>query len=233
MPGRPAAPQAVIGAGRRPSGRTPSPGCSATRGPAIGERNAGADAPTSACARLHRQAARQVAPPLGQSARQMTLDWLAQTRKGCFGSGYWSFYVPGRGFVSFSFTQLGLRFHPVGASFRFFLPFSLAVLPPPFYHPASGFIGVPPGSQDMGFEPVPFRASNGVGLVSTNPATQTKIMLDLINQVRQQNSITGPFALTVACACEESECSGYSSVQGCISTSVIALPGCWKFGIEP
>ena len=45
---------------------------------------------------------------------------VSTTRKRCFGSGYWSFYVPGRGFVSFFFHQLGLRFHPVGASFHSF-----------------------------------------------------------------------------------------------------------------
>ena len=52
--------------------------------------------------------------------RQIALDWLAQTRKGCFGSGYWSFYVPGRGFVSFLSpswgcvsTLSGLRFGSV------------------------------------------------------------------------------------------------------------------------
>ena len=65
------------------------------------------------------------------------------TRKGCFGSGYWSFYVPGRGFVSFSFTQLGLRSTLSGRRFILFA-FISAVLPPSFYHPASGFNGVPP-----------------------------------------------------------------------------------------
>ena len=47
---------------------------------------------------------------------------LYHSSKGCFGSGYWSFYGtrPGRGFVSFFFHQLGLRFHPVGASFHSF-----------------------------------------------------------------------------------------------------------------
>ena len=42
---------------------------------------------------------------------------VSTTRKGCFGSGYWSFYVPGRGFVSFLSpswgcvsTLSGLRF---------------------------------------------------------------------------------------------------------------------------
>ena len=42
-----------------------------------------------------------------------------------------------RGFLSFPFTQLGLRFHRVGAFRSAFSFFPLAVLPPPFYHPAS------------------------------------------------------------------------------------------------
>ena len=88
--------------------------------------------------------------------RHMALDWLAQTRKGCF--------VLVKGLLC---TRPGLCFfffHPVGAAFppcRGFVSvlfaFILSGSPPPFYHPASGFIGVPPGSQATGFEPVPFR----------------------------------------------------------------------------
>ena len=57
-------------------------------------------------------------------------------------------FLCGRGFVSFFF-------HPVGAAFppcRGFVSgvFIISGSPPPFYHPASGFIGVPPKKSGYG-----------------------------------------------------------------------------------
>ena len=69
----------------------------------------------------------------------------------------------------FSFTQLGLLFHPVGASFRFFLPVSLAVLPPPFWttqHRASS--ESPPEVRLWDSNRSPF------GFVLTNPTPKPK-----------------------------------------------------------
>ena len=78
------------------------------------------------------------------SLRQLALDWLAQPE----GGALVLVTVPGRNlFVPgalFLFLSVGAAFPPCRGFVSFFLPSSLAVLPPPFYHPASGFIGAPP-----------------------------------------------------------------------------------------
>ena len=92
---------------------------------------------------------------------------LYHSSKGCFGSGYWSFYGtrPGRGFVSFFFHPVGAAFPPCRGFVSFFLPFLLSGLTspllPPSYRASSES---PPGSQIWDSNRSPF------GFVLTNPA---------------------------------------------------------------
>ena len=120
------------------------------------------------CRRVEGAATQRAAPRLNMrcstaTQRQLALDWLAQNPKGMLWFWLLVFLCTWPGLCFFSFTQLGLRFHPVGASFRFFLPSSLAVHLPPFTTQRSGFIAVPPGSQIWDSNRSPF------GFVLTNP----------------------------------------------------------------
>ena len=96
---------------------------------------------------LQRNAPRRGSTCAARRPPSVNWRWIGQhkTRKGCFGSGYWSFYVPGRGFVSFLSHSWGCVSTLSGLRFGFFcLYLILSGSPPPFYHPASGFSGVPP-----------------------------------------------------------------------------------------
>ena len=95
-------------------------------------------------------------PAIGAAVRQLTSDWLAQTRKGCFGSGYWSFYVPAGALFLFLPASWGCVSTLSGLRCILFA-FILSGSPPPSYHPAIGLHRSPPREVRLGLEPVPFR----------------------------------------------------------------------------
>ena len=89
---------------------------------------------------------------------------VSTTRKRCFGSGYWSFYVPGRGFVSFLSPSWGCVSTLSGLRFILFA-FLLSGLTSPLLPPSDRASSEsPPGSQIWDSNRSPF------GFVLTNPA---------------------------------------------------------------